>query len=74
MASISSGRKALVLKRLSKIDKIVIMVKRVKGLNLDVVTTAVDQVRDQLDEIPLKVKGAKGKTATKKPKYTSDLI
>lgn len=72
MSSISTGRKALVLKRLSKIDKIITMVKRVKGLDPSVITTAVDVVRDQLDEIPLK--GAKGKPAAAKKVVKSDLI
>lgn len=75
MATISSGRKALVLKRLSKIDKVVSMVSKVKGLDCSIITTACDAVRDQLDEIPLKGggKSAPAKKGKKKP-VESDLL
>jgi hypothetical protein len=61
--ALSPGRKALVIKRVGKINKIVGMLGRVKGLDLSAIKSASAGIVEQLDELGTKPAGKKGKSA-----------
>ena len=65
---ISPSRKALVLKRVGKINKIVGMIARVKGLDLSAVKSSIANIEEQLDEL-----GTKSASPKKAPKLDADL-
>lgn len=69
---LSPSRKALVLKRVGKINKIVTMLGRVKGLDLSAIKSASAGIVEQLDE--LGTKSASPKKAPKLSKADESLL
>ena len=68
---LSPSRKALVLKRVGKINKIVTMLGRVKGLDLSAIKSASANIVEQLDDLGTK---APAKKAAKLSKADESLL